>query len=79
MPLHLIRKESESVGSFLYRFNKKVQHSGLTKEIKKRQFRSRPKNKRQRRAGALYRSKKQIVVLRERTQGLSAGRQGRRS
>ena len=69
MPLHLIRKESESVGSFLYRFNKKVQHSGLTKEVKKRQFRRRPSNRRQRRAGALYRAEKQAVVLRERKQG----------
>ncbi|MDO8469606.1 MAG: 30S ribosomal protein S21 [bacterium] len=78
MPLHLIRKESESVGSFLYRFNKKVQHSGLTKEVKKRQFRSRPKNKRQRRAGALYRAKKQGEVLRERKQGLPVRQAGRR-
>lgn len=69
MPLHLVRKESESVGSFLYRFNKKVQHSGLSKEVKKRQFRSRPANKRQRRAGALYRAKKQASVMRDRKQG----------
>jgi ribosomal protein S21 len=69
MPLRLTRKESESVNSFLYRFNKKSQQSGLSKEYRKRYFRSRPANRRARRSAALYRTRKQEEVSRERKLG----------
>ncbi len=50
------RKEGESANSLMYRFNKKVQQSGLVREVRRRQFRSRPQNKGQRRTSALYRA-----------------------
>ncbi|MFH1162161.1 MAG: 30S ribosomal protein S21 [Candidatus Jorgensenbacteria bacterium] len=69
MPLEVRKKEGESVGSFLYRFNKKVQQSGVIREVKKRQFRSRPKNKQKRRLGALYRLQKKEEFARSRKLG----------
>ncbi len=69
MPLEVRKKEGESVGSFLYRFNKRVQHSGVVKEVKKRQFTKRGKNKRARRLAALHRIKKQEEFARARKLG----------
>ena len=69
MPLEVKKKEGESVGSFLYRFNKKVRQSGVVKEVKKRRFRSRAKNKQKRRLGALYRLRKQEEFSRARKLG----------
>ncbi len=65
------RKEGESVGSLLYRFSKKVQHSGILKEVKKRRFRSRPPNSTKRRASAMYREVKQQERQRLKKLGLA--------
>jgi ribosomal protein S21 len=54
------RKEGESVNAFLYRFTKKIQHSGIVKESKKKRFHSRTQNKRGRKDSALYRINKKI-------------------
>jgi ribosomal protein S21 len=56
------KEENESSGSMLYRFNRRVQQSGVLKEFKKRRFRSRTQNKNQRRASALRREAKRIEV-----------------
>ena len=56
--LEIKKREGESVGSFMYRFNKRVKQSGILMEIKRRQFRDREENRRARRNGALYRKKK---------------------
>ncbi len=69
MPLEVRKKEGESVGSFLYRFNKKVQQSGVIREVKKRQFRARGENRRKRRLGALYRIGRQREVAHARKLG----------
>lgn len=56
MQIH--KKEGETAGSLLYRFNKKMQQTGILKEAKKRRFRGRPLNRRKRRLRALYRAEK---------------------
>lgn len=53
--VHVKKEEGESASSLVYRFNKKVQHSGVLREAKKRQFQNRSLNKNRRRASALRR------------------------
>ncbi|MDI6734279.1 MAG: 30S ribosomal protein S21 [Patescibacteria group bacterium] len=55
MAIEIKKKEGENLNSYLYRFNKKVQQSGLVKEVRRRQFRNRSVNKNKRRLAALYR------------------------
>jgi small subunit ribosomal protein S21 len=52
------RREGESIGSFLYRFTKKMQRSGILREAKKRRFFERPISKRKRRLSAIHKDKK---------------------
>lgn len=70
MPIEIKKKEGETSGSFLYRFNKRIQRSGLVKETRKRQFQSRPTNRRKRREGALYRIKKQSELAQTKKHGV---------
>jgi len=63
MAIEVKKKEGESMNSFIYRFNKRIQRSGLIKEVRKRQFRKRPENRGKRRASALYSIKKQKEIL----------------
>ncbi len=56
--MELKRKEGESVSSFLYRFNKKIQQSGVLREAKKRRFHRRPINRLKRKLSALHREDK---------------------
>jgi len=55
--------ETESPSSLIYKFNKRVQRSGILKEAKKRRFKTRKVNRNQRRAAALHREtrRKEIV------------------
>jgi ribosomal protein S21 len=69
MPIHVQRREGENTNAFLYRFNKKIQHSGLVKESKKRQFFARAVNRSKRRTASLYRLTKQTAITRERKLG----------
>jgi len=71
MPIEVRRKENESINSFLYRFNKKVQQSGILKEAKKRRFRTRPINRRKRRLSALYKVQKEKEIMTLKKYGLS--------
>ena len=54
------RREGESIGSFIYRFTKKIQRSGVLREAKKRRFFERPVSKRKRRLSAIHREKKRL-------------------
>ncbi|MCP6719971.1 MAG: 30S ribosomal protein S21 [Patescibacteria group bacterium] len=71
MPIEIKKKEGESLGSFLYRFNKRIRQSGILKEAKKRRFHSRNVNRNKRRASALYRIQKKKQVARQRKYGHS--------
>ncbi len=60
--MELKRREGESVSAFLYRFSKKMQHSGILKEAKKRRTRARTVNKNKRRIAAIYRDEKRAEI-----------------
>ncbi|MEK7147051.1 MAG: 30S ribosomal protein S21 [Patescibacteria group bacterium] len=53
--MEIRKKEGENLNSLLYRFNKKMQHSGILKEAKKRRFYKRVINRRKIKMSALYR------------------------
>lgn len=67
--IEIKRRKNESVGSFLYRFNKRVQQSGVLKEVRKRRTVSRPVNRRKRRLSAVYKTVKARDVKRKRKLG----------
>jgi len=58
MAILVKRREGESASSFLYRFTKKIQQSGVLREVKKRKFKQRNINKNKRKASALYKVQK---------------------
>lgn len=58
MAIAIKKREGESVGSLLYRFNRRTKQSGVLREARRRRFAGRAENKRRRRVSALYRSKK---------------------
>lgn len=70
MAIKVRKREGESVNTLLYRFNKRVQQSGLVREVRKRQFRKRVVNRRKRKDSALYRKDKEAVMARERKLGI---------
>lgn len=63
------KKEGESIGSFLFRFNKKVKQSGVMKEVRKRRFKSRAVNRNKRRSTALYKIDKKEELKQARKYG----------
>lgn len=63
------KKEGETTGSFLFRFNKKVKRSGVLKEVRKRKHRTRSQNRNKRRASAIYRVAKEGEIHREKKYG----------
>ncbi|MBI2591596.1 MAG: 30S ribosomal protein S21 [Candidatus Brennerbacteria bacterium] len=69
MELH--KKEGENLSGLLYRFNKKMQHSGILKEAKKRRFYKRVINRNKIKAAALYRSEKMKEIQKARKIGAS--------
>lgn len=66
------KKEGESVNSLLFRFNKRVKHSGVMKEMKKRRFKDRTVNKNKRRRTALYKVSKKEELKQARKYGDNA-------
>lgn len=70
MATEIKKKEGESINTFLYRFNKKIQQSGVLKEAKKRRFHRRLTNRRQRRLSAVYRAQKQKEIEKLKKYGL---------
>lgn len=69
--MEIRKRKNESVGTFLYRFNKRVQQSGVLKEVRKRRFAARTENKRKRRISAIYRVKKNQEIKKLRKIGRS--------
>ncbi len=63
------KRKSESVSSFLYRFNKRVQQTGVLKEVKRRRVKTRPVNRGARRKAALYRTAKASSIARAKKYG----------
>jgi ribosomal protein S21 len=70
MPIEVRKKEGESASTMIYRFTKRIQHSGVLKEAKKRRFSRRPINRNKRRLSALHRETKKKEVERMRKLGL---------
>jgi len=67
MAIEIKRKQDEPINSFLYRFNKTVQQSGVLGQAKKRRFRAAEINRNRRRTSAVYRAqiKKQIQSMKK--------------
>jgi ribosomal protein S21 len=70
MPILVKKKEGESVGSLIFRFSKKVQHSGVLLEAKKRRFKKRTQSARSTHASALHRLAKKAEYDKMRKEGL---------
>ncbi len=70
MPIRVKKREKESPTSLIYRFNKKVMRSGIVREVRKRQFKSRPINKREEKLLALHRKKKEEEIQKMKEYGL---------
>jgi ribosomal protein S21 len=68
--LQIKKKEGESAASLLYRFNKRIQQSGILREAKKRKFHSRSANKNKRLVSALHREQKKAEFIRKKKLGL---------
>lgn len=77
MAIKVRRREGESVNALLYRFNKRVQQSGLVREVRRRQFRKRAENRRKRRDAALYRKEREVWLAQARKLGLAIERRSR--
>ncbi|HXF44457.1 MAG TPA: 30S ribosomal protein S21 [Candidatus Paceibacterota bacterium] len=69
MPVEVRRKEGETLNAFLFRFSKKVKHSGILKESKKRRFHDRNVNRNKRRLSAIYRVKQSEERRRQKKHG----------
>ena len=69
MAIEIKRREGETINSVMYRFNKRVQQSGVFKEARKRQFTKRGANRGRRKLAALYRLDKQDKLSRSRKYG----------
>lgn len=65
------KRENETIGAMLYRFNKKVKQGGVMKELKKRRFEKRSLNRGKRKLAALYRSKKAEELEMEKKYGIA--------
>lgn len=70
MAISVRKKETESAGSLVFRFTKKVQASGVLLEAKKRRFAKRVPNARSRHASALHRIGKRAEYDRMKKDGL---------
>ncbi|OGZ02640.1 MAG: hypothetical protein A2430_02210 [Candidatus Liptonbacteria bacterium RIFOXYC1_FULL_36_8] len=56
--MEIRKKEGEAASSLVYRFNKRVQQSGIIKEVKKRRFKKRAESKIKKRISAIYKNTK---------------------
>ncbi|OGE83619.1 MAG: hypothetical protein A3B23_03640 [Candidatus Colwellbacteria bacterium RIFCSPLOWO2_01_FULL_48_10] len=65
------KKEGESPNSMVYRFVKKVQQSGVLREVKGRRFTKRGVNKNKRRLSAIHRATKRAELEKTRKMGLA--------
>ena len=67
--MEITRKEGEAASSLIYRFTKKMQQSGLLREVKKRRFHNRPQSRIKRRGSALFRAKRAGEIRRLKKMG----------
>ncbi len=72
MPIEIRKRKNENSNAFIYRFNKRVQQSGVLKEVRKRRASKRTENKTKRRNRALYRIVKQKELAKQKKQGYKA-------
>lgn len=68
--MEIKRREGESGTALLYRFSKKMQQSGILKEVRKRRFHTRAVSRNKRRGLALKREIKKREVSEKRKLGL---------
>lgn len=64
------KKENETSNALIYRFLKRIQHSGILREAKKRRFRDRSANRMKRRLSALHRENKKKEVEKAKKLGI---------
>lgn len=69
MPISVKKRDGESASTLIYRFSRRVMQSGVLREVKKRRFHERPKNRNQRRKSALYRARKRAEIEKQRKLG----------
>ena len=69
--IEIRKKEGETATAMLFRFTKRMKQSGVLTEVRKRRFRTRPKNKRKLRLAAQYRAAKKTETARLKKLGLS--------
>ena len=65
------KKEGESPNSLIFRFTKKVQQSGVLREVKNRRFTKRAKSKLKRKVSALHKRDKRAAREKARKLGLA--------
>ena len=70
MGVFIRKKEGESDNSAIFRFTKKVQQSGVLREVKSRRFTNRNINRNKRRLSALHREKRRGELVKAKKQGL---------
>jgi ribosomal protein S21 len=70
MAIEARKKEGESGQSLLYSFTRKVNRSGIIKEIRHRKFHVRATSRIKRRASAIHREEKRADVERQKKLGL---------
>ncbi len=65
----IVRKERESTESLIRRFTRKIQQSGLLREVRAKRFEQRPKSKDALRAEALYKAQLRRAIDRLKKMG----------
>ena len=70
MAITVKKKEGESAGSMIFKFTKKVQHSGVILETKKRRFAKRKPSTRSAHDSALHKCAKGKEYAKKRKEGL---------
>lgn len=68
--VYVTKKDGETSSSLFYRFSKKIQHSGVLREAKKRQFYKRNENRLKRKLSAIFRFEKKKEVAKAKKMGL---------
>jgi len=69
MPMEVRKRKNENSSAFLYRFSKRIQQSGVLKEVRKRRAHGRPENRGKRRLAALYRAGKKEEIAKQKKYG----------
>ncbi|MEK7555163.1 MAG: hypothetical protein AAB518_04240 [Patescibacteria group bacterium] len=65
------KRSSESSSSLIYRFTRRTQQSGISREARRRRFHARPESRLRRRLSALHRAKKRKDFERAKKLGIA--------